>query len=240
MPRDRLVGWIIMPAILVALFVLATVYFIKNPGGAMAARLLNWEKLSTFITQHLMLVFVSSALAIAAAVPFGIIVSRPYLRVIGVIVENAVNIGQTVPSIAVLALFFTVLGLGFKPAVFALWLYSLLPILRNTYAGIKSVSPDIIEAARGMGMTPWRILTHIELPLAYPIIMAGIRTAVVINVGTATLATFINGGGLGSLIVTGINVQRIELVLAGSILSAIMAVFFDHVLGQVESHLVNS
>ena len=123
-------------------------------------------------------------------------------------------------------------------AVFALWLYSILPILRNTFAGIRSVQPEIVEAARGMGMNPLRILTRIELPIAFPIIIAGIRTAVVVNVGAAVLATFIGGGGFGDLIVTGLSTQRNMIIFAGASLVAITAILLDHLIGQVENSLV--
>ena len=135
------------------------------------------------------------------------------------VIINIVNIGQTIPSIAILALFMSILGLGVRTAVFALWLYSLLPILRNTYTGIQGVNPGIIEAARGMGMPPQRVLWRIEFPLALRVIMAGIRTAVVINVGTATLSTFIGAGGLGDLIITGLSLSRITITLTGGILA---------------------
>lgn len=212
----------------------AAVYFVENPGSAMAARVLTYNHLAVLTAQHVGMVVISSLLAATTALPLGILISRPRLRLLGTILENIVNIGQTIPSIAVIALSFTVLGLGFNTALFALWLYSLLPILRNTYAGIMSVPPGVREAAVGMGMRPWRILFKVELPLAFPIIMAGIRTAVVVNVGTATLATFIGAGGFGHLIVTGIMVRRLQLLLSGCILSALLAMLCDHLLGMVE------
>ncbi|MBE0466297.1 MAG: ABC transporter permease [Candidatus Desulforudis sp.] len=233
--RNRVLGWTVMPLFLLACGAFTIYYFVENPGGAMAARLLIYPNVFKLIQQHVLLVVVSSLLAIATALPLGILISRPRFRTLGLVVENVVNVAQTVPSLAVLALAFTFLGWGFNTAVFALWCYSLLPILRNTYAGIRSVSPSILEAARGMGMTPGHILGRIELPLATPIIMGGIRTAVVINVGTATLATFIAGGGLGDLIVTGIGVRRTELILAGAILSAVLAILLDHLLSQAEA-----
>lgn len=219
---------------------MVTVYFVQNPGGPMAARLLSYAQVLTSTRQHLILVLVSSLLAIMAAVPLGIMISRPQFRKAGFLIENVINVAQTIPSLAILALFMTILGLGFNTAIFALWCYSLLPILRNTFAGIKNVPEGAIQAAKGMGMTPWHILRRIELPLAYPIVMAGIRTAVVINVGTATLATFISAGGLGELIVTGISVGRDSLIIAGALLSAIMAILFDHILGQVEAVLTGN
>ncbi|HAG07928.1 MAG: Binding-protein-dependent transport systems inner membrane component [Clostridia bacterium 62_21] len=228
--------WLV-PVLLIGAGLGTTVYFVQHPGGPMAARVLTYEHVGTLAVQHVSMVVVSSLAAVATAVPLGILVSRRRLRVVGTVVENVVNVAQTVPSIAVIALFFTVLGLGFNTAVFALWLYSLLPILRNTYAGIISVPPGVLEAATGMGMPPVRILTRIELPLAFPIIMAGVRTAVVVNVGTATLATFIGAGGFGHLIVTGITVQRLPLLLCGCILSALLAVLCDHLLGLVEERV---
>ncbi len=240
MRPNRLIGWYVFPALLIGCAVMVTVYFVQNPGGPMAARLLSYAQVLTSTRQHLILVLVSSLLAIMAAVPLGIMISRPQFRKIGIVIENVINIAQTIPSLAILALFMTILGLGFNTAIFALWCYSLLPILRNTFAGIKNVPEGAIQAAKGMGMTPWHILRRIELPLAYPIVMAGIRTAVVINVGTATLATFISAGGLGELIVTGISVGRDSLIIAGALLSAIMAILFDHILGQVEAALTGN
>ena len=227
---------ILAPVILLAAGITATVYFVEN-ATPMAARLLDYPNVLRVLGQHLLLVAVSSLLAIATAVPLGIIISQPAFRLVAAAIEGLVNIGQTVPSLAVLALFMTLFGLGFQTAVFALWLYSLLPILRNTYAGMKSIGPEIIEAARGMGMKAHRILRRIELPLALSIIMAGIRTAVVINVGTATLASFIGAGGLGDLIVTGIALRRTELIYTGAILSAFMAIFFDDLLARLEKHI---
>ncbi|CFX40482.1 MetI-like domain [Syntrophomonas zehnderi OL-4] len=204
----------------------------------MAARLLSYENIGLLTKQHIIMVLISSIAAILTAVPLGILISRERFARVGAIIENIVNVAQTVPSIAILALFFTILGLGFNTAVFALWLYSLLPILRNTYAGITGVSKGVVEAAQGMGMPPLRILTLIELPLASPVIIAGIRTAVVVNVGTATLATFVGAGGYGDLIVTGIAIQRLPLLLTGCILSALLAIICDHILAVVEKNRV--
>jgi len=202
-------------------------YFVNNPGGKMAARLLNFETITKAYQQHILMVFVASAAAIIVSVSLGILITRPFFSQWAPIVDNIVNIAQTIPSLAILALFFTYLGRGFSTAVFALWLYALLPILRNTSAGIQNISPGIIEAARGMGMSNLHILTRIELPLALPVIMGGIRT----------LASFIGAGGLGDLIVTGLTVSRNTLVVAGGILSALLAIFLDQVLDLIENSL---
>ncbi len=230
-------SWFILPIILLGLAVGIIVYVVNNPGGAMAARALTYPNILLYFRQHILMVVTALCLAIIVGIPAGIMLTRPRLRVAARIVENVVNVGQTVPSLAILALFFVYLGFGFNTAVFALWLYCILPILRNTYAGLTSIEATILEAARGMGISPLRILYRIELPLALPVIIAGIRTSVVICVGTATLATFIGGGGLGDLIKTGIAVRRDILVITGASLSAILAIFLDHVIGQVETAL---
>ncbi len=230
--------WLVIPLLLIALGVIITIYVVNNPTDSMVARALTYDNILKALQQHLGLLLVSMIGAIVIGIFVGIMLSRPGVHHLGRVVENVVNVGQTIPSLAVLALFFTVLGLGFNVAVFALFLYSILPILRNTYAGIRNVEPHIVEAARGMGMRPLRILTKIELPIAYPIITAGIRTAIVINIGAATLATFIGGGGFGDLIVAGYSARRDMILFAGAGLVAITAVLLDYIVGQVEAHLV--
>ncbi len=236
----RWVSYYLVPVLLLCLGLGIAAYMVNSVSeGTMEARMVNFPYLQMALRRHLELVFISCFLAIAVGIPFGLMLTRPYLWLVGKIVENVVNVGTTVPSLAILALFFAYLGGGFQTAIFALWLYSILPVLRNTYAGIISIEPGIIDAARGMGMSPWRILTMVELPLSYPVIMAGIRTAVVINVGTATLATFVGAGGLGDLIVTGIAVRRDTMILTGALLSALLAIMLDHLLGIVEERLVS-
>jgi osmoprotectant transport system permease protein len=149
-----------------------------------------------------------------------------------------VNLGQTIPTLAVLALSMSVLGLGTIPAIFALWLYTLLPIVRNTYQGILSVSPATLEAARGMGMTNAQILWRVELPNALYVMIAGIRTALVINVGTVPLAFLIGGGGLGQLIFTGIDLFNTGMLLAGAVPTALIAVVVDFILGLIAFYFV--
>ncbi len=213
-------------------------YVMENPTDSMVERMLSGENIWRAFREHLVIVGVSMAGALAVGIPGGILLSRPQFYYIGKIFENIVNVGQTVPSLAILALFYTILGLGFNTAVFAIWLYSILPILRNTFAGITSISDEVIESARGMGMSGRRILTRIELPLAAPIITAGIRTAIVINVGTATLATFIGAGGLGDLIVTGLSIRRNMIIITGAGLSALLAILLDFWIGQIKLRLV--
>jgi len=230
--------WVLLPLLLIAVGVVIVVYTVNNPTDSLVARALTYDNVLKGLRQHLMLMVVSMFGAIVIGVLVGIMLSRPKLYYLGRGVENVVNVGQTIPSLAILALFFTIMGLGFNVAVFALFLYSILPILRNTFAGIVNVQKSIIESARGMGMNPLRILVKIELPLAFPIIVAGIRTAIVINVGAATLATFIGGGGFGDLIVTGLSLRRDMIVFTGAGLAALTAIFLDYYIARIEERLV--
>ncbi|MGB0716169.1 MAG: glycine betaine ABC transporter substrate-binding protein [Phycisphaerae bacterium] len=184
---------------------------------------------------HLLLTGQAVVLAVLFAIPLGILLTRypslagPVLGVTGII--------QTIPSLALLAFFIPVLGLGVPSAIAALFLYALLPIVRNTYTGIRNVDPHLIEAARGMGMRDLEILRLVEIPLAARTVMAGIRTATVISVGVATLAAFIGAGGLGQPIVTGLQLNRTSLVLSGAIPAGVLAVLLDFLLARIESRL---
>ncbi|KKO54450.1 ABC transporter permease [Paenibacillus sp. DMB20] len=193
---------------------------------------LRWGELLASTGEHIQLVLLSMALAILIGIPAGILVTR--FNFLKSWIIGGASILQTVPSLALLGFMIPLLGIGMKTAVAALFLYSLLPIIRNTYTGIKDVDPAIIEAARGMGMTQAQILLRVQLPLAMSVIMAGIRTATVINVGTATLAAFIGAGGLGDFIFLGITRNIDALILLGALPAALMALLFDYLLGLLE------
>lgn len=195
----------------------------------------NWGEFLGLLRQHLTLVLVSEFAAILVAVPLGIVAVR-YDRLKGSILSIG-NVAQTIPTLAVIALAFPVLGLGFRSAVVALFVYALLPILTNTIAGLEDVEESTIEAARGMGMTDTDILRKIRLPLSVPVVFAGIRTSVVINVGTAYLAFFIGGGGLGVWVISGINLFNTPQILAGAIPGALLAISLDSVFGLIERKL---
>jgi osmoprotectant transport system permease protein len=145
-----------------------------------------------------------------------------------------VGLLQTIPGIALIAFMIPLLGIGILPAVVALFLYSLYPILRNTWTGVRDAAPDAVAAAAALGMTPGQVLRHVRLPLASPVIMAGIRTAGVINVGTATLAAFIGAGGLGDPIAAGLALSDTRMILSGAIPAALLALGVDALLGGVE------
>ncbi|SEC25097.1 ABC transporter permease [Paenibacillus sp. GP183] len=182
--------------------------------------------------QHIELVIISMAIAIIVSIPLGVAITRlPYLKTW---ILGGAGILQTIPSLALLGFMIPIFGIGMKTAIAALFLYSLLPIVRNTYTGIQDVDRAIIESAQGMGLTNLQILFKVELPLALSVIMAGIRTATVINVGTATLAAFIGAGGLGDFIFLGITRNIDALVLLGALPAAGLALVLDFLLGFME------
>ncbi|MNO71135.1 Glycine betaine/carnitine/choline transport system permease protein OpuCB [compost metagenome] len=181
---------------------------------------------------HMQLVLLSMLFAIIVGIALGIMITR--VKPLKGITLGAAGILQTIPSLAMLGFMIPLFGIGMKTAVVALFLYSLLPIIRNTYTGITDVDQSIVEAARGMGMKNWQILFKVQLPLALSVIMAGIRTAAVINVGTATLAAFIGAGGLGEFIFLGIQRNIEALTLLGAIPAAILALVLDYLLGLLE------
>lgn len=156
-------------------------------------------------------------------------------------VISLANIIQTIPALAMLAVLMLVMGLGPNTVVFALFLYSLLPIIKNTYTGIRNVDPAMLESGKGMGMTRLQVLRMVELPLSLSVIMAGLRTALVITIGVATIGTFIGAGGLGDIIIRGTNVSDgTTIILAGAIPTALMAIIADAVMGWFEKRLAPS
>lgn len=179
-------------------------------------------QLWTSLLEHMQLSFISIFLAVLIAVPLGIYlmnhkrIADPVIRVVSII--------QTIPSLALLGLMIPIVGTGFVPAIIALTAYALLPILSNTYTGLTEIDPSLIEAADAMGMDRWRKLRKVQLPIAIPVIMAGIRTATVLIIGTATIAALIGAGGLGSLVLLGIDRADNNLILLGAIPAAILAI----------------
>jgi osmoprotectant transport system permease protein len=184
--------------------------------------------LASLTLRHLLLVGLSLVAAIAIAVPLGLALERARTGAESAI--RGVGVLQTIPGIALLAFMIPLLGIGVVPALVALFLYSLYPIVRNTFSGVRDASPDAVAAATALGMTPAQVLRHVRLPLAAPTIMAGIRTAAVINVGTATLAAFIGAGGLGDPIVSGLALADTWMILSGAIPAALLALAVDGLL----------
>ncbi|WP_436738665.1 ABC transporter permease [Streptomyces sp. BBFR102] len=179
------------------------------------------------LRQHVQLTVISTFFVLVIAIPLGILLTRPRLRRAAPIATALANIGQATPAIGLLALMVIWLGIGERPALIGIIIYAVLPVLSNTVAGLKANDPTLLEAARGIGMSARGVLLKVELPLAVPLILAGVRTALVLNVGTATLATFGGGGGLGDLITTGITNQRMPVLVLGSILTVALALLVD-------------
>ncbi len=224
-------GWV-LPVAMLALGLLIGL------SGIVGQIALYWDDIVYLSQEHVVLVASSGGAAILVGVPVGILLSRPSMQRVAETVMQIFNIGTTIPTLAVLALSMTLLGIGFAPAFFGLFVASLLPIVRNTYAGLLAVPGHYKEAAHGMGMTPVQILTRVELPNALYVIFSGIRTALAINVGTTPLAFLIGGGGLGALIFTGIDLMDTGMLLAGAVPTAALAVLVDFLMGQAQLRLI--
>lgn len=195
-------------------------------------RVLTQDQLVEKTIEHLQLVAVSTAIVMLIAIPLGIMLTRRRARAAVPVALSIANIGQGVPSFGLLACIYAFFGaLGFQPVVFGLVAYSLLPILRNTMVGLQQVDKTLIQASRGMGMSSLAVLARVELPLAVPVMIAGIRTALIINVGTAALATFFGAGGLGYVIYTGIGLNRDSIVIVGVVLVSSLALLIDYLAG---------
>jgi osmoprotectant transport system permease protein len=193
---------------------------------------LAWPTIWQQIWEHVKLTFVSAFFVVVIAVPLGVLLTRGRARAAAPIVVGIANSGQAAPSVGLIVLFAMWIDFGFSTAVIALTLYAILPVLRNTIVGLQGVDPTLVEAGRGVGMSAASVLVRVELPLALPVIMAGVRTALVLLVGTATLATFINGGGLGATLQAGISLLRYSVIVSGAVLVALLALLIEW-LGRV-------
>lgn len=234
--RRNLSGWI-MPATAV-LLVVGTFLYIGSAGlDTIEARALAPDVILDKVYQHVLLVVISTVTVVAIGVPLGVLLSRPWAKFFRAPVLAIANAGQAIPSIGILVLLALLFGVGFNMAVVALVIYALLPILRNTIVGLQQVSPFIIDAAKGMGMNARWILFRVELPLAVPVMLAGIRVSLILNVGVATLATYTNAGGLGDLIERGIVFYRMPILLTGCLLTIALALLVDSLAGFIENRI---
>lgn len=185
--------------------------------------------------EHIGMVFLGVGLALIVGIPLGVLCTKN--KVFENIIITTANLIQVIPSLALLAMLMLVFGLGFKTVVIGLFLYSLLPIIRNTAVGLKEVKEEQIEAGRGVGMTPFQLLMKIKFPLSLPFILAGVRIALIIAIGVATLAPFIGGEGLGREIVSGINVRNSNKIFSGALVAAVLAITLDYLLGRLQKKL---
>ncbi|AJO59753.1 choline ABC transporter permease OpuBB [Bacillus subtilis] len=195
----------------------------------------NGDELLYKTYEHITISLIAVILGVLVAVPLGVVLTR-MKKGAGTIIGIA-NIIQTLPSLAILAFFIPLLGVGKVPAIVALFFYSVLPILRNTYTGIRGVNKNLLESGKGIGMTPAEQVRLVELPLAAPVIMAGIRTSTIYLIGWATLASFIGGGGLGDYIFIGLNLYQPEYIIGGAVPVTILAIVIDYVLAVAERKL---
>ncbi|WP_273478057.1 ABC transporter permease [Ignavigranum ruoffiae] len=185
--------------------------------------------------EHLYIAFVALLLGVLVAVPLGILLTK--VPKVAKFVIGLASIFQTIPSLALLAFMIPLFGIGKVPAILAMFIYSLLPILRNTYVGMDQVDENLKDAAKGMGMTSWESIRKVEIPMAMPVIMAGIRLSAVYVVAWTTLASYISAGGLGDFIFNGLQLYKIDLILAGTIPITILALLTDLLLAKLEKYL---
>lgn len=194
----------------------------------------KYHSIYEYTIEHIVISFSVIFIAVIITVPIAVFMSKMKSNKIKSLIFNIANIFQTIPTIALLAIMIPLFGIGFKPAIIALFLYALLPLLRNTYAGMQSVNPEIIEAAKGMGFSTLGRLFKIELPAALPYVMSGIRVTSVYIISWTTLAALIGAGGLGDLILAGIGYNDTNMILTGTVLGIFIAVILDVVLGRIE------
>jgi len=192
----------------------------------------NWMDLLVFTGQHIFMVLIGLLLALAVGIPLGVLASRN--RRTGQVILTLANIIQVFPSLALLVLLMVAFGLGTTTVVIGLFLYSLLPIIRNTYVGLTQVDKSIMEAGKGVGMSPLQVMLSVQVPLALPFILTGIRIAAVIAIGVATIAPLVGGDGLGREIYSGINMSNSARLYAGAIPAALLALVADLLLEKVQ------
>lgn len=239
--RSGLPSWakyLTVPAIVAAGFLALWFYLNSRELGGIEERVLSAGNIRRAVIQHLDISLWATVLVLGLAIPIGIALTRPWARRVSPVVVAVANIGQGVPSIGTFVLVFILVTRGGRnAAILGLAIYSFLPVLRGTMLGLQQVPKGIVKAARGMGMGRWRVLRAIELPLSVPIMLTGVRTALVLTVSTAPLAAFIGGGTLGQIIVTGFAQTRFTLVVTGSVLAAGFALLADWVGGVAEDFL---
>ncbi|MGP4045498.1 ABC transporter permease [Streptomyces sp. 2A115] len=229
-PTTPTVSWqklTLLPVLLVAVLIATWIWFEQADLDPLSENALSNGQVWQALRQHVELTVISTFFVLIIAIPLGILLTRRAFRKATPLAMTIANMGQATPAIGLLALLVIWLGTGRKAALIGIITYAVLPVLSNTIAGLKANDPTLLEAARGIGMSPLEVLRRVELPLAVPLILAGVRTALVLNVGTATLATFGGGGGLGVLITTGITNQRMPVLMLGSILTVVLALLVD-------------
>ena len=216
------------PAAVVVIVAVVLIWAMTRDNDSIEAESLNWSTLLTDTWHHLLITVAVAAIVVVVAVPLGMVLTRSWARPVAPVFLTIANIGQAAPALGMIVLFFLWTSWeGFWCAVLPIAFYSLLPVLRNTIVGIDAVDPALTDAGRGIGMSGSAVLFRIEMPLAIPLILAGLRTSLVLAVGTATLAFFVNGGGLGELIDTGYKLNRTPVLIVGAVLAVGLALLID-------------
>jgi osmoprotectant transport system permease protein len=233
----KVLRYLTMPVFLILVGIGLYLYISGLQLDSLEQRSINQENIVQKMIQHVELSVVTAVLVVGLAVPAGVFLTRPVMRRVASPIVSIASIGQAIPSFGLLVLLAILGGFGFWWAIVALVVYAFLPVLRNTMVGIQQVDRSVIEAGRGMGMTKNAVLFRIELPLAIPIMLAGIRTALILAVGTAALATFTNGGGMGDIIQNGISLSRDSILITGAVMTAMLALTIDYLAGVAEDIL---
>jgi osmoprotectant transport system permease protein len=218
---------VVLPSVIAVVLLATWLWFRQASLDSVSRNALAGDVVRLRLWEHIQLTAISTFFVLIIAIPLGILLTRRLLRPAAPFAIALANVGQATPAIGLLALLVIWLGIGARTALVGIIVYALLPVLSNTIAGLRANDPTLLEAARGIGMSPVGVLRRVELPLAVPLILAGVRTALVLNVGTATLATFGGGGGLGDLITAGITNQRMPVLVLGSVLTVSLALFVD-------------
>lgn len=225
------------PLVVLALAIALYVWVKTRDLDSVESRILTTGQILKALKQHLVLVSASTVLVLVIAIPLGVLLTRPAARRIAPLAQAAVVAAQSVPSFGLIVVFALTLGLGAKYAIYALIISALLPVLSNTIAGLEQIDGELKEAAAGIGLTRGQILRWVELPLAVPVMLVGFRTAIVWNVGTATVAAFAGAGGLGSFILVGLVQDRDVVTIVGAALTALLAILLDHLARMAQDFL---
>lgn len=238
------IRYLAMPVFLLIVLVGLYLWVTGQQLDSVETRTLTSDLIMRRTWEHIVFTAISTVLVLALAVPLGIVATRPGREGLAGTIVGLGNAGQAIPSLGMLALLFFLFneiswlpGTGLVPVVVALTAYSFLPVLRNTMIGLQRVNPAVLEAGKGMGMSNREVLRRLELPLAVPVILAGVRTALVLNVGTGALAWVLGGGGLGEIIIRGYQLNRLPVLLTGAVLTAALALLIDWMAGIAEDNL---
>lgn len=233
----RLSRYLVMPILLLIACGGLYAYISGQQLDSIEARTLNAAFIQAKVFEHIWITVYATVGVILLAIPAGVLLTRPVMKRFTPTIVAIASIGQALPAIGVLVILALTVGVGFNITIAALIIFAFLPVLRNTMVGLQQVDEAVIESGRGMGMTKTAVLFKIELPLAIPIMLAGIRTALIIVVGTAALATFVNAGGMGDLINNGIKLSRFNVLFTGAVLTAVLALSVDWFAGVIEDVL---